>query len=367
VSDAASIAGSPRGVEPEYCALGWRFGALTVQRFGGMLGPLTFVLPDGRAASPLFLAPWVAESQDPAWPQVITHLRGEWPCVPFGARPDPAGFSPAWAAALESAADHRPLHGYGSNVDWRFTQVSSSMLELTCLYPEEDDVHSLTRRIQPLPDAPAVELSLTVRARRTTRVPMGLHFTFGCVRSPVILRPGRFAAGWTFPGPLGASQAFAHDRRFDNLACVPGRAVSQLDATQFPFDEPNEDLLQLTGVEGSCSLEYPAEAYRVELAWNRAHFPSLLLWLSNRALEIPPWSGRTVALGVEPVCSAFGLGSGVSTHANPIAESGTDTAIDVEAGQSFETTYWISAHPASGDVRRNPLSRTNGDSRWPKT
>jgi hypothetical protein len=52
-------------------------------------------------------------------------------------------------------------------------------------------------------------------------------------------------------------------------------------------------------------------------------------------------------LGVEPICSAFSLGSGVSAHANPIAESGTDTAIEIEAGQSFETTYWISAHPVS--------------------
>jgi hypothetical protein len=332
-----------KGPEPDYCALGWRFGALTVQRFGGMLGPLTFVLPDGRTASPLFISPWVAETPDSATPSVIAHLRGEWPCVPFGVRPDPTGFAPAWAAALEPVVDQRPLHGYGSNVDWQFTQVSASMLELACIYPDDDDVHSLTRRIRPVPDAPAVELSLTVRARRTMRVPIGLHFTFGCARSPIIVRPGKFAEGWTFPGPLGASQAFAHDRRFDDLARVPGRVAGELDATRFPFDHPNEDVLQLTDVEGSCTLEYPAEAYRVTLAWNRTHFPSLLLWLSNRALKIPPWNGRTVALGVEPVCSAFGLGRGVSTHANPIAESGTNTAIEITAGQVFETTYRISA------------------------
>jgi hypothetical protein len=314
------------------------------------MGPLTFVLPDGRTASPLFVAPWVAEIPDPASPPVITRLRGEWPCVPFGSRPDPAGFSPAWAAALGSAADKRPLHGYGSNINWRFTQVCPSMLELTCIYPDEDDIHSLTRRIRPVPNAPAVELSLTVRARHTTRVPIGLHFTFGCAQGPIIIRPGKFRAGWTFPGPIGASKAFADDRQFDSLARVPGRGLRDLDATMFPFEEPNEDVLQLTGVEGSCSLEYPAEGYRVELAWNRAHFPSLLLWLSNRALQIPPWSGRTIALGAEPACSAFALGSGVSTHANPIAQSGTNTAIDIEAGQSFETTYWISAHPV-GDAR----------------
>ena len=342
LSDFPSVPGST-ATEPDYGALGWRFGALTVQRFGAMLGPLTFVLPSGRAVSPLFQAPWAAEVSDPAVLGVIAHLRGEWPCVPFGVQPEPREFTERWAAPLRGATDRTLLHGHGANVEWRFTRVSAATLELTCAYPADDDIHSLTRCIRAIPDEPAVELILTVRARRPTRVPIGLHFTFGSVASPVVIRPGRFEAGWTYPGPLGASQAFARDRPFADLARVPGCAAGSLDATRFPFEHPNEDLLQLTGVEGSCSLDYPEQAYRVTLAWNREHFPSLHLWLSNRAVKTAPLSGRTVALGVEPVCSAFGLGKGVSAGANPIAASGTKTAIDIDPGHPFETTYRISA------------------------
>jgi hypothetical protein len=343
VSDVASIPSSKDVAQPDYCGIGWQFGALTVQRFGGMLAPLTFVLENGRPTSPLFLAPWIADVRDSAVPGVIAKLRGEWPCVPFGAPPDPDGFSPAWAAALNAVTNQTALHGYGSNADWYFTQLSTSELELMCVYPDHDDIESLTRRIRAIPNAPAIELSLTVRARRLTRLPIGLHFTFGVVGGPVIVRPRKFAMGWTFPGPLGASQVFARDRWFRDLACVPGREGHNLDATRFPFNTPNEDILQLTGIEGCCSLDYPVEAYRVTLDWNCRQFPSLLLWLSNRAIATPPWNGRTVALGVEPVCSAFSLGSGVSMHANPIADAGTPTAIQIDAEHPFETTYSISA------------------------
>lgn len=330
-------------IDANYRALGWRFGALTVQRYGAMVGPLTFVLPNGRLVSPLFLAPWVADDPANIHPGVIAHLRGEWPCVPFGVKPTTKGFTTRWAETIDAVSDSGVLHGYGSNAEWQFTQASESMLELRCTYPESDDVISLTRRIRIVPDAAAVEFSLHVRVRRPTRIPIGLHFTFGAP-SPTVIRPGKFTAGWTYPGPTGAAQAFAHDRIFSNLERVPAAVgTAKLNAERFPFELPNEDLMQLNGIDGTCELEFPSEGYRVQLSWNRGHFPSLLLWLSNRAYVDTPLSGRTVALGVEPICSAFGMGKAVSAAGNPISLSGVDTVIAIDPDHPFDTQYRINA------------------------
>ena len=39
-------------------AIAWAHGMASVQALGGMLGPVTFLLPDGRQVSPLHVAPW---------------------------------------------------------------------------------------------------------------------------------------------------------------------------------------------------------------------------------------------------------------------------------------------------------------------
>jgi hypothetical protein len=102
--------------------------------------------------------------------------------------------------------------------------------------------------------------------------------------------------------PLGASQAFARERRFRDLACVPGGDGFNLDATRFAFDIPNEDVLQLTGVEGCGSLHDPADAYRVTLG--------------------PAGNFRVFSCG-------FRIAH-LKSRANPIVDSGTDSAIEID-------------------------------------
>ena len=70
--------------DDDYRGLGWAHGALTVQRLGAMLAPVTFVLADGRQVSPFHIAPWADEPGSDALPGILRKLRGEWPCVPFG-------------------------------------------------------------------------------------------------------------------------------------------------------------------------------------------------------------------------------------------------------------------------------------------
>ena len=65
-------------------SVAWDHGCLAVQNLAAMIGPVTFVLPDGRQCQPLHIAPWTFDAEAAALPGVLRRLRGEWPCVPFG-------------------------------------------------------------------------------------------------------------------------------------------------------------------------------------------------------------------------------------------------------------------------------------------
>jgi hypothetical protein len=346
VSDIPGAVGTDTAAAPDYVGLAWRFGVLSVQRRGAMLGPLTFLIDGDRQVSPLYLAPWAASDARPPLSDMLKSLRGEWPCVPFGSWRAADGFAPAWAGLIGSEQDERYQHGFGSHAEWTWRTVTPSEIELVCHYPDDNDIEELTRRVKPVPDRAAVDLELVVKARRRTSLPAGLHFTFCAPRNPATLRPGAYREAWTYPGPpFERLQALAPDRRFQDLARAPAKGGGIIDATTFPPTVPAEDVIQLNGVDGRFALDLPADDCRVSIEWNAQHFPSVMLWLSNRGLEASPWNAQHVALGIEPVCSAFGLGLAVARAHNPLRRAGTPTVIDFDPATPFKTRYRISAMP----------------------
>jgi hypothetical protein len=330
-------------------ALAWDHGCLAVQTLAAMVGPVTFILPDGRPVSPLHVAGW---GNDPArfdLPGVLQRLRGEWPCVPFGADAE-RQLSKGWSVNGAELADHP--HGYGSNTDWRWIDGDDEYLTLVLDYPPEHPIRRLTRRIIPDPQAPAVDFELTIMARRDCELPIGLHPVFRVPSEPGALRLmlGNYEGVRTYPGDLEPGRViFAENVRFNSLREAPRRDGGVIDASILPFAENVEDLLQLLAVDGSIALHYPDEAYIARLTWRPEHFPSLLLWFSNRGRQYHPWLGRHLALGVEPICSAFDLGPAVSSGGNPIAEEGVPTARRLLADDPFVTRYRISVEAAPAD------------------
>lgn len=53
--------------------------------------------------------------------------------------------------------------------------------------------------------------------------------------------------------------------------------------------------------------------------------------------------GMNLCLGVEPITSAFDFGQGVSADDNPLAKAGYSTAVDFEAGRTYEVRHRITA------------------------
>jgi hypothetical protein len=158
------------------------------------------------------------------------------------------------------------------------------------------------------------------------------------------LEPGRFDYGLTYPATVEpTAPLFAENVRFNDLGAVPTRNGRTADATRLPLAVDTEELLQLNGIDGTAALANEVDGYRIRLSWQREHFPSLLLWFSNRGRKQAPWNGRHVAVGVEPICSPFGLGPATALADNPIARAGTATAVAFRRDRPFVTRYRIEA------------------------
>ncbi|NRP20326.1 hypothetical protein LPJGGPFB_03585 [Ensifer adhaerens] len=329
--------------------LAWAHGCLAVQSLGGMLGPVTFLLPDGRQVSPLHVAPWGGDPNRTALPPILQELRGEWPCVPFGSdgsRPLPKG----WSDTGESFVGADVPHGHGSNVHWNWGDCDDRQIVLTCSYPEDHPVRQLRRSIVPDPNDAAIDITLEIEVRRPCRLPIGLHPTFRLTPRPgsVRLEPGKYNEAHSFPGDVEPGAAlFAPGGRWSKLQSVDARDGTAVDATSVPLDQNAEELLQLVGIDGAIALHYRDEGFRVCLTWQKEHFPSLLLWYSNRGRTAYPWEGKHLALGVEPVCAAFDLGPAVSTADNPVASPASPTSLSFHPDQPFITRYRLSVEAAA--------------------
>jgi len=332
----------------DYRGLGWAHGALTVQRLGAMLAPVTFVLSDGRQVSPFHIAPWADEPGSEALPGILRKLRGEWPCVPFGYSVSADGWPNAWSRVMSPPESGEEVHGHSSNHDWTWLESDGLSLSLALDYPASSPVAHVERTITPDPTAPAVDIEFKIIVRRACRLPIGLHPVF---RLPVEtgaaeLDLGAFDHGRTYPDDVeSGAPFFAKDAIFSSLSAVPARAGGTVDASRLPLATETEELLQIQGLDGTVALANHAEGYRVKLSWQKEHFPSLLLWYSNRGRKAFPWNGQHVAIGVEPICSPFGLGPATATADNPIALSGTPTALDFAPERPFTTRYRIEASP----------------------
>lgn len=330
----------------DYRGLSWAYGALTVQRLGAMLAPVTFVLADGRQVSPMHIAPWANEPGTDALPGILRRLRGEWPCVPFGYSVPSEGWPESWARVMGPPEPDEEVHGYSSNHDWNWRGRDSGSLSLFLDYPEGSSVERVERTVTPDPSAPAIDIEFKIVVRRACRLPIGLHPVF---RLPfeigeATLELSGFDEGRTYPHDVEPGVAlFARNKTFFELTAVPSRTGQVVDASRLPLAAATEELLQIEGADGMAALVNHEEGYRVDLTWQKEHFPSLLLWYSNRGRKAAPWNGRHVAIGIEPICSPFGLGPATALADNPIAQTGIATALEFSPEKPFVTRYRIEA------------------------
>lgn len=332
-----------------------RYVTVEIQSLGAMVGPAVFYLPD-REVQPLAIAPWAEEAKAALQPAILQRLRGEWPCVPFGIPSDRA--LPADWPKTGAEPDPAP-HGQSSNSHWSLVHAGADRVRLELSYPAEHPIDRLRRTIIALSKRPALEFELEIVARHDCRLPIGIHPTFALPGpvGAVELSVSGDEQCWTYPVPAepGISVLLPDQRNF-SLREMP-MTDGSLDLSRLPLSFATEELVLVPEAGGGARLAFPDAGYAVDLSWDKAVFASCMLWFSNRGRTAYPWAGRHLALGIEPVTSAFDLGTSISANAdNPLARTGVRTARQFSAGETLTTTYAIEVQALSALHAINPAA-----------
>ena len=315
----------------------WPHGRATVLTSAAMLADCRFDLPAGPFY-PFARAPWMDGPVDPAVSGHLRVLGGDFVCVPFGRGRAIPGAPPDWASVL-TVDETGPVHGPAAEDDWHITQADAHSITLSLDYPKASPVRRLVRSIAARPDAPALDLTLTIFARRTARVSVGLHPILRLPSAPGRLHlAADFQFGQTHPGQTlpGQTQDFA------SLSAVP-RSGGPIDMAHLPLSPQTDLNVQLCGMQGPVTAIWLDEGAGLVIDWDRGLLPSLQLWHTDRGIGGPPWHHTYRGLGVEPVCAAFDQGTHAATAANPIATRGVPTAMAIGPDQHVMIRYSMGA------------------------
>jgi hypothetical protein len=321
--------------------LAWDGGRAELQRLGGMLGPVWFSAPGRADFAPLQVAPWADEPGADALPGILRRLRGEWTCVPFGRTDLPAGLPLGWGTREPGDAWG---HGYASNHEWQWLATADPRALALTIEPP-GPLRRLTRIVRATPGAPELLLTLEIEVREPCTLPIALHPTLRLDAGAVRLELPPHGAALSYPVPAEPGESrLVPGRAFDRLECAPCSDGSTLDLTRYPLPHDTEELLQLRDVDGPVSLHYLDAGWTLQLDWDHRVLPDLMLWVSHRGRAYPPWNGRHLALGVEPVHGVFDLGR-VATPppGHPLADRrGVQLVPDVP----LTLNYRMTARPA---------------------
>ena len=293
-----------------------------------MLVDATFII-DGREVHPFAKAPWIGDPDVAAFSGHERVLGGEFVGVPFGSAGRPEGVVPEWVGLIPKLAPSPP-HGSAGDLDWAIADQHPDRVRLTLAAPGG---LALQRRIRLDENEPCIHLELEITAATDRRIAVGLHPILRLPEQPRVLSLDvPFTQGWTYPGVVppgvGATRPWAV---FTDLASAPGHD-GDVDLSRLPLGGPIEDLVLLSGITGPVRAHYTDDHTVVTLDWDRAILPSLLMWISDRALVDPPWSGRYRGLGLEAVAAAFDLPNSVSTADTPLSRAGVCTSVELAAG-----------------------------------
>ena len=323
---------------------------------GGMLSDVRLNVA-GRIIAPFYEAPWIASGVK-ADPPILENLRGEFPCVPFGADYPESSVTPEWKPSLaRTSADQSLddsdflLHGYCSMAEWSLVSRDDLSIEIAIDYPLSSAIRRLTRRIAADASGPNLSFSLTIEARRAVSRPIGVHpnFALPARSGGFLIRPGVFEFGIVHaagPEP-GVSRALP-GAVFADIAAVPLADGTTAAFDWLPFPYATEEILELCGIDGSVELLDEDLDVSYRLTWDPKDFNSLLLWMSNRGRPYPPWNSRNLCLGVEPMTGAFDLGTRAALAPNPINRRGVATVVQLDPATPRVMEYHVAASPRLG-------------------
>ena len=279
---------------------------------------------------PFAIAPWAGDES-----VAQGHMRwlgGEFFCLPFGGEAlDKAD------ARWFSATPDLPVHGPSGNDRWTVINVHADAVTFALRYPEDHAVEQIERTVRCDSDRAAIDISVSIFARRPVRLPAAFHPILRLPETPGrLVLQSAFAVGHSYP--LALSAGLAVDEQFTDLSHVP-TTTGTADLTGLPLGPAGEAAVQLMRASSPVVAEYRDEGFALTVDWDRVALPHVLLWLHDRGLDTSPWNGRFRGLGIEPCAAAFDAGVARATGENPFSAAGEITALLLTPDRP--TTLWL--------------------------
>ncbi len=323
-------------------ALNWSHGEAVVLSTAAVLADCRFDLSNG-AFRPFARAPWMGTVTDPA---IIGHLRelgGDFVCVPFGSGPASPIGPPEWAKLIVDPPC-QPIHGPAGDAEWSLIEQTPSSITLGLDYPGGSIVERLERTVRGVDGEPTLESKLTIVPRASGKLSVGLHPILRLPEAPGRLRlSAEFEFGLVHPRHVRTGEAM----EFARLDAVP-MGDKMIDLSHVPVGLPNVSV-QLCRMQGPLRAAFLDDGAGIELDWTRDILPSLQIWCTDRGIDGAPWHGAYRGIGVEPIASAFDLGTALSSRTNPISRAGVETTVSLEAGTPVEIEHRVRARLLNGE------------------
>ncbi len=315
--------------------------SLAVTERGGHLAPVIFHL-EGRDASPYALAPWLPAEQEDQ-PALLTVLRGDFLCLPFGGQED------------------GPPHGDPANANWEL--ASSDERSLVLKQTASDSGAQVEKIFSVKQDQHAIFAEHRI-SKLEGDYSYGTHPIFdlsGLAEGQGRISTSPFRWASTYPGLFsnpdsGEQQCLKPNARFDDLREVELADGGTTDLSRYPARPGNDDLVMMVNETATETQPFAWSAVVFDgYVWyclkDPTDFPATMLWLSNGGRTAEPWNNRHVGrLGVEEVCSYFSNGVDESRK-NPLAAEGIPTVRSFNADEtvSLKIIQAVAALPEGFD------------------
>lgn len=319
---------------------------LAVTKVGGQMAPVTFLRDSEKPVQPYHISPWQTEGLKDLPAPVLTALRGDWFCLPFGGN------------GTEFRQEKHPPHGEVAGAAWSHVDTRHAGGRHTLVLAFEPQVRQgrITKELT-LVDGHNAVYSRHLVTGFAGPAPCGHHATLAMPDATGVFRvstsPIEF--GMTNPSRFsdpaqGEYQSLAIAAPFTDLARVPllERGAGAADLTRLPARRGHADLVQVVnkpeGTAWTC-------ATRTDEGWlwyalkDPRVLRSTLFWIENHGRHGSPWNGRNNCLGLEDVCAFFADGLVPSIEPNVLSKQGVRTAITLDAARPTEIRY------AQGAVR----------------
>jgi hypothetical protein len=311
--------------------------SLAVTRQGGHLAPVTFGKGGANSISPYYVSPWQDEAH-PAMPAaVLTPLRGDFFCLPFGGN----------GAAFKG--EQHPPHGETASAEWSLESdapLANGTSRLVLTLETKVRPGKVTKEIFLRPGQPVIYQRHLIEGFAGP-TPLGHHATLAMPDDDGVfaISTSPFRLGMTNPGVFsdpasGEYQALALGATFTDLARVPSlfKEPAEVDCSRLPARRGYADLLAVvadTDALAGRPAWTAAVNTREQWVWfslrNPTVLPTTAFWLENRGRHSFPWNGRNQCLGLEDICGFFADGLVPSVEPNLLSRQGIRTAIELSA------------------------------------